>query len=64
MTEENTQVTKKLTNEEIDKISKDKTKEELEKLNKLLQENPNILKKNNTKTEVIFSSSDDEMSII
>ena len=45
MTEENTQVTKKLTNEEIDKISKDKTKEELEKLNKLLQENPNILKK-------------------
>jgi hypothetical protein len=64
MTEENTQVTKKLTNEEVDKISKDKTKEELEKLNKLLQENPNILKKNNTKTEVIMPSSDDELSII
>jgi hypothetical protein len=64
MTEENTQIPKKLTNEEVDKISKDKTKEELEKLNKLLQENPNILKKNNTKTEVILPSSDDDLSII
>jgi len=64
MTEENTQISKKLTNEEVDKISKDKTKEELEKLNKLLQENPNILKKNNTKSEVILPSSDDDLSII